>query len=244
MSTIAGPSGSRGGGGRAGQIPGELDEIGQDAAARGGRDPLGRVAGVAAHVERLPGRATERRVRTPAPAGIAGDRQRRARGEPEQARREVRLAGDDQPALRAAEPALEALDGAGGQMRGVGHQQRAVRTEPLVGEVGLLHDVVLEVAAGEQDARGRGREIGVFTLEPGAGSPPRVGERVGLAASRGLGRVGVAARSTEQDGDVVTPGPHPVRTRISSRGGAHSPAACAPASRPNTAPDMSPVPPG
>ena len=39
-----GAQGSRGGGGRAGQIPGELDQLGQDAAARRGRDPLDRVA--------------------------------------------------------------------------------------------------------------------------------------------------------------------------------------------------------
>jgi len=149
------------------------------------------------------------------------------------------------PAVRAAQPALEALDGPGGQVRGVGYQHRAMRGEPGVGEVALLHDVVLEVAAGQQDARGGGREVGVFTLEPGAGAPPGVGERVGLSASRRLGRVGVAARPAEQDGDVVTPGAHPVRHRLARAGeGVHSPAACAPARRPKTAPDMRPVPPG
>jgi hypothetical protein len=208
-----GAHGGRGGGGRARQVAGELDQVGEDAAARRGRDPLRRVAGVAAHVEALPGRVPERRFRAPAPAGIAGERRGRAGGEPEQTRREVRPAGDDQAALRAAEPALEALERPGGQVPRVRNEHRAIPGEPIVGEIGLLDDVVLEVAASEQAARGRGREIGVFALEPGARTRPRVAERVGLAARGRLGRVGGAAAPAEQDRDVVTSGTDPVLHR-------------------------------
>ncbi len=34
----------------------------------------------------------------------------------------------------------------------LGTSRARIRVEPLVGEVGLLHEVVLEVAAGEQQA--------------------------------------------------------------------------------------------
>ena len=94
-------------------------------------------------------------------------------------------------------------------MRGVRDEDRTTFSEPILVEIGFLDDVVLEIAPAEQDTcRGR-REIGVFALEPGARAPPGVGERIGLAARGGLGRVGVAAPPAEQDGDVMPSGADP-----------------------------------
>ena len=67
-------------GGGVGQVAGQLDQIGQHAAAGGGLDLLRLVAGVAAHVERLPRRAREGRSGPPAPAGVAGHRRAARRG--------------------------------------------------------------------------------------------------------------------------------------------------------------------
>ena len=81
------------------------------------------------------------------------------------------------------------------QVAGVGDEQRAIAGEPLRRvELGFLDDVVLEVAARQQQARRVGRQVGVLALEPGARTPPGVGEGVGLAASRRLGGIGIAAR--------------------------------------------------
>ena len=196
--------GGRGGG--VGQVAGQLDQIGQHPAARGGLDLLRLVAGVAAHVERLPRRARERRSGPPAPAGVAGHRARRDAGEPEERGREIGLAGDHETSIARAKPRLDARDGPVGQMPRVGHEQHAHGAEPLLGEIGLLHEIVLEVAAGEQHGGAGGGQVGVLALEPGAGTPPRVGEPVGLAPRHGQGRVGVAARPAPQHRDVVPPG--------------------------------------
>ena len=172
---------------------------------------MGQVAGMAAHVDALPRRVGERRAGQPAPARVAGDRRRRVAGEPEPMRGDVRLARDDQAAIGPAQPALEARVALARQVRRVRNEDGAIPGEPLVGEVGLLHDVVLEVAAGEQDARGVGREIREFTLEPGAWAPPGVGERIGLPASGGLGSVGIATSPAEQHRDRMPSRPEPSR---------------------------------
>ena len=190
-------------GGRAGQIAREFHQVGEHAAARRRLDAVHLVAGIARGVCGLPGGAGERRIRPPAPPRIAGDRRRRARAQPEQARRHVRLARDDQAAIGAAEPALDARDGVARQVAGVRHEERAIPGEPVVTEVGLLDDVVLEVAASQQEARRIGGQVGVFPLEPGARTPPGVGERVGLAASRRLGGVRIAAPAAPQHRDVM-----------------------------------------
>jgi hypothetical protein len=99
-----GPERDGGRGGGAGQVAGELDQVGEHPAARGGLDLLGGVAGVAAHVEGLPRGPRERRAGPPAPAGVAGHWTRRAAGEAEHRRRQVRPPGDDQAAIAAPEP--------------------------------------------------------------------------------------------------------------------------------------------
>jgi hypothetical protein len=86
---------------------------------------------------------------------------------------------------------------------GVRHEERAVTGEPVVTEVGLLDDVVLEVAASQQEARGIGRQVGVFPLEPGARATPGIGERVGLAARGRLRGICIAAPAAPQHRDVM-----------------------------------------
>jgi len=189
-----------------GQVAGQLDQVGEDSAAGGSLDLLHRMPGVAAHVERLPRGARERRARPPAPAGVAGDRERGGAGEAQEGGREVGPAGHHEAAVARAEPGLDVRDGPLAEVLGVGHEQRADAGEALLGEVGFLHDVVLEIAAGQQHGGAGGGQVGVLALEPGAGTAPRVGEAVGLAAGHGLGRVGVAARPAPQHRDVVPPG--------------------------------------
>lgn len=129
--------GGRGGG--VGQVAGQLDQVREDAAARGGLDLLHRVPGVAAHVERLPRGARERRARPPAPAGIAGDRARGGAGEAQEGGREVGLTGHHEAPVARAEPGLDARDGPLAEVLGIGHEQRTDAGEPLLGEIGLLH---------------------------------------------------------------------------------------------------------
>src|SRR4029077_6315305 len=103
-------------------------------------------------------------------------------------------------------PGLDAHDGPLAEVLGVGHEQRTDAGEPLLGEVGFLHDVVLEIAAGQQHGGAGGGQVGVLALEPGAGTAPRVGEAVDLAARYGPGRGGVAAPPAPHPPDVVPPG--------------------------------------
>ena len=201
---MAGPSSGDGRRRGVAEIARELDQVGEHAAARRRLDLLHGMALVAADIEAFPGVAGERRSGPPAPAGIALHRLRRAGGEPEQARRKVGLAGHDQPAVGAAQPALDALDGLRREMAGIGHEEKAAALEPGLVEVGFLDQVVLEVAAGEQQAGRVRREIGVSALHPGARQAPGIGEGVGLAAARGLCGIGVATGAAEQQDDVMT----------------------------------------
>ena len=163
-----------------------------------------RMALVAADIERLPGIAGEERSRPPAPAGVALHRRGFAGVQPEQAGRQVGLAGDDQAALATGQPGFDARDGLGREMTGVGNEQRPATREPRRVEPGFLDQVMLEIAARQQHARGVGREVGVFAFDPGARQAPGIGEGVGLAACLGFGGVGVAAATAEQHDDVVS----------------------------------------
>ena len=162
-----------------------------------------RIALVAADIEIFPGVAGEGRTGQPAPAGIALHRLLRAGFQPEQAGRQVGLAAHDQASPAAGEPALDAGHGLGGEVRGVGHEQRPAAVEPPLVELGLLDQMVLEIATSQQQARGVGREIGIFAFDPGARQAPGIGEGVGLATRAGFGGIGVAAAAAEQHDDVV-----------------------------------------
>jgi hypothetical protein len=86
-------------------------------------------------------------------------------------------------------------------MRRIGNEQGAITIEPLLAQVGLVAEVVPDIAAGEQESGGVRRQIGVFTLHPGARHVPGVGEGIGLAPRGSLRGVGVATAAAEQHGD-------------------------------------------
>ena len=192
------------------QVTAEFEQVGQHAAARRRLHELHRMAAVAADVHRLPGVVGEWRAFQPAPAGVAGNVARLGRAQAEQGRRQVGAAGDDQAVSGVAHPGLDARDGGGLEVTGVRDEERGVRIQHRSAELGLVHDVVLQVAACQEQVRARRRQIGVLALEPGALLAVGALEGVGLFALRCLLRVCKAAGLTEKHGHVVPARTHPL----------------------------------